>query len=58
MSSFQAVVDQGFPRRTNSRGGWANLLMVLVDRITDGFQDQISPDIKKFARNGKEINRN
>ena len=28
-------------------------MIVLVDRKTDGFQDEISPDIKKFAWNGK-----
>ena len=28
-------------------------MMVLVDRKTDRFQDEIGPDIKKFARNGK-----
>ena len=28
--------------------------MVLVDRKTDGFQDEISPDIKKFAWGGKK----
>ena len=27
--------------------------IVLVDRKTDGFQDEISLDIKKFAWNGK-----
>ena len=27
--------------------------IILVDRETDGFQDKISPDIKKFAWNGK-----
>ena len=27
--------------------------MVLVDRKTDGFQDEITLDIKKFAWNGK-----
>ena len=28
-------------------------MIVLVDRKTDGFQDEINPDIKKFAWNGK-----
>ena len=27
-------------------------VVVLVDRKTDGFQDEISPNIKKFAWNG------
>ena len=31
--------------------------MVLVDRKTDWFQDEISLDIKKFAWNGTGINR-
>ena len=33
-------------------------LIVLVDRKTDGLQDEISPDIKKFFWNGKGISRN
>ena len=30
------------------------ILIVLVERKSDGLQDEISPDIKKFTWNGKE----